>query len=223
MKRESPEITYYRAVEDLFSSLRGAPHILSPRDFQLLRSWWRDEVPFSAVTAGLTEVFARQQEREDSDPVVSLSYCRHAVKRHAKRIAEMNIGQAGDTPRPDESGVNQGLRRLTEALAEAADRLAESGSPVADVLTRIGRQIEIVGRELPPDTLDQHLFELESTMLKECWQALPEEDRREIDKSVEAAVSATSTSDEARRRSGRALRDREIRLQLGLPRLEIGG
>lgn len=214
---------YYRDVEDLFSSLRGVPHILSPRDFQLLRSWWHDDVPFAAVTAGLTEVFARQREREDSNPVVSLSYCRHAVKRHAKRLAEMNIGQAGDTPRPDESGVDEGLGRLAAALAEAADRLAESRPPVAEVLTRIGRQIEMVGGELPPDTLDQHLFELESTMLKECWQTLPEEDRRKIDTSVEAAVSATSTSDEARRRSSRALRDREIRLQLGLPRLEIGG
>lgn len=214
---------YYRDVEDLFSSLRGVPHILSPRDFQLLRSWWHDDVPFAAVTAGLTEVFARQREREDTNPVVSLSYCRHAVKRHAKRLAEMNIGQAGDTPRPDESGIDEGLGRLASALTDAAERLAESRPPVAEVLTRIGRQIEMVGRELPPDTLDQHLFELESTMLKECWQTLPEEDRREIDKSVEAAVSATSTSDEARRRSSRALRDREVRLQLGLPRLEISG
>ena len=86
------EISYYRAVEDLFATLRGVPHMLSPKDFHLLRSWWREGIPLAAVSAGATEVFARRRERGEIDPVVSLSYCRHAVKAHARRIADMRVG-----------------------------------------------------------------------------------------------------------------------------------
>jgi len=46
------ELEYYRAVEDLFATLRGVPHVISPKDFQLLREWWRDEVPLVAVDEG---------------------------------------------------------------------------------------------------------------------------------------------------------------------------
>ena len=60
MNDEDPELAYYRSVEDLFATLRGTPHTLSPRDFQLLRGWWRDEVPLAAVVTGLTEVFRPQ-------------------------------------------------------------------------------------------------------------------------------------------------------------------
>ena len=42
MGTSEDELRYYRTVEDLFATLRGVPHVLSPRDFQLLRTWWRD-------------------------------------------------------------------------------------------------------------------------------------------------------------------------------------
>ena len=57
------ELEYYRAVEDLFATLRGVPHIISPKDFQLLREWWRDEVPLSAVRAGIRWVALRDLHR----------------------------------------------------------------------------------------------------------------------------------------------------------------
>ena len=84
MTIEEEELRYYRSVEDFFAWVRGVPHTLSPRDFQLLRSWWRDQVPLAAVLAGITEVISRRREDGDGDPVVSLSYCRHAVRRHAR-------------------------------------------------------------------------------------------------------------------------------------------
>ncbi|MEJ2582841.1 MAG: hypothetical protein P8127_14590 [Acidobacteriota bacterium] len=89
---DTREIAYYREIEDYFATLRGVPHVLSPKDFQLLREWWRDEIPLPAVRAALAEVFARRRDRGEPDPVVSLSYCRHAVKAHARRAAEMHVG-----------------------------------------------------------------------------------------------------------------------------------
>ncbi len=222
MDDDDRELSYYRSVEDLFSSLRGAPHVLSPRDFQLLRSWWRDEVPMAAVTAGLTEVFARQRERDDADPVVSLSYCRHAVKRNAKRLAEMHIGRAetdsGDGPQE----AAEHCRHLVAELNSVALEQRSARPVVAEALTRIADQVETAGRDLSVEMLDEHLFGLESTMLHECWQALARNEQQTINERVEAAVEGSSASKAARQRSARALRDREVRLLLHLPRLEFG-
>ena len=221
MEGEDRELAYYRSVEDLFSSLRGAPHVLSPRDFQLLRSWWRDGVPLAAVAAALNEVFARARERDEDDPVASLSYCRHAVKRHAKRIAEMHVG--GSTGGTDPEDEADGLRRLGSLLRATAAELADRRPTVADVLSGIVQQLVQMADEMPAAMLDEQLYALESAMLHACWRALHADDRRDIDDRIETAVAASATSEEARGRSVRALRDRELRLLLGLPRLEIGG
>lgn len=222
MDPDDRELDYYRSIEDLFASLRGTPHVLSPRDFQLLRLWWREEVPLAAVTAGLTEVFARQREREDADPVVSLSYCRHAVKRQAKRLAEMHIGQAESDGGIEPAEVAERCAALAAALTSATDTQRESRPKVADELNRISALIEAAAGELTADLMDEHLFGLESAMLHGCWEALPDNERQRISDRVEAAVDASSVSEEGRKRSLRALRDREIRLLLSLPRLEIG-
>ena len=222
MDGDGQELSYYRSVEDLFSSLRGTPHVLSPRDFQLLRSWWREGVPLAAVASGLTDVFARNRERDDGNPVVSLSYCRHAVKRNAKRLAEMRTGQSDAIPGeavPESSGD---CSSLVSALREAAESQREDRPPVAAVLVRIVAQVEAACDDLVAAMLDEYFFGLEAEMFHECWAALPEHERRTIEAHVEKAVASTAATDEARQRSTRALRDRELRLLLNLPRLEVG-
>ena len=73
MPETEEELAYYREIEDFFAAMRGVPHIVSPKDFQLLRGWWRDRIPLAAVAAGISEVFARRRDRNDRDPVVSLT------------------------------------------------------------------------------------------------------------------------------------------------------
>lgn len=221
MDAESPEIAYYRKVEDLFSSLRGTPHVLSPRDFQLLRSWWREDVSFAAISAGLTEVFARNRDRENADPVVSLSYCRHAVKKQAKRLAEMHVGR--ETGKADPTASKKAVDRLVDTLTDAAGNHSAVRPAVAAVLERTLEQLRTAGEDLPADLLDEQLYGLESAMLIACWDAIEETERGSIDDRVSGAATSSATTEEARRRSERALRDREVRLLLDLPRLELGG
>lgn len=222
MDDEDQELNYYRSVEDLFSSLRGIPHVLSPRDFQLLRSWWRDGIPLAAVASGLTEVFAKNRESDEGNPVVSLSYCRHAVKRNAKRLAEMHTGQSDASAHGTLSENSGDWSSLVAMLTEAAESQRENRPAVADVLVRIAARVEATGTDLPAAMLDEHLFGLEAEMLHDCWTAIPDREQRIIDVHVEGAVATTSATDESRRRSAKALRDREIRLLLNLPRLELG-
>lgn len=220
MVADDSELEFYRQVEDLFSSLRGTPHILSPRDFQLLRSWWRDRVPMAAISAGLTEVFARNREQADGDPIVSLSYCRHAVKKHAARLAAMNVGSADIEVQDTDGGPAVGP--LLDRLRELEHVHRRRHPAVAEVLARTRGQIETAVADLPPGQLDEHLWSLESAMLASCWEAIDTADRNAIDRRI-ATAAADAATDAARQRTVRALRDRELRLLLDLPRLELDG
>lgn len=221
MTDDSEEIAYYRAVEDRFAALRGVPHTLSPKDFQLLRSWWQEAVPLAAVTAGMTEVFARRRERGETDAVVSLSYCRHAVKSHARRLAEMHVGGGDGEFDPDAN--RDDLARLSATVADAARRHTDDRPAVAAILSQIAKQLDAAEDRLPPALLDEHLYGLESAMLAGCWDALGTAERESIEARIASVASSSAGTDEARLRAERALRDREIRVLLDLPRMELGG
>jgi hypothetical protein len=221
-EKDDREISFYRAVEDLFANLRGVPHMLSPKDFQLLRGWWRDEIPLAAIRAGVAEVFARRRERGELDPVVSLSYCRHAVQSHARRIADMQVGGHDDNGESPVFDASTALESLAADLRSAAKALRETRPRVADVIDRNVLSIE-ASADLPPAIVEEHLFALESALLANCLAALDEESRAELEDRARAEAESTSTTAEARDRTFRALRDRMLRSLLNLPRLELDG
>jgi hypothetical protein len=218
---EDLELAYYRAVEDLFATLRGVPHIISPKDFQLLREWWREEVPLAAVRAGITEVFARRRERGEHDPVVSLSYCRHAVRKHAQRLAEMLVGASHDDSSPPPDPKPQ-IEALATDLNAAAARSRSEIPRIADIIESIAAAVETAS-ELPVSALEEHLFALESALLANCLEALDEPSRQSLEKRARHEAESTAATPEARERTFRALRDRLLRSDLGLPRLELDG
>lgn len=215
---DDPEIEFYRQVEELFAAFRGAPHVLSPRDFQLLRRWWQEEVPLAAVQAGLDEIAARRHERGETDPIVSLSYCRHAVKRQARRLAEMRVG-AAPTEGADAEAARESVSALAALVAARAEALANTRPAVAAVLTSTADELRQL-TELPAMALEERLFDLEGALLAACWQAMPTDERDQIEVEAAATARATTTG-EAVARAARALRDRELRRRLELPRLEL--
>jgi len=219
MPPDPEELAYYRTVEDFFATLRGVPHMLSPKDMHLLRTWWGEGVPLAAVTGGLAEVFARRRDRGEEDPVVSLSYCRHAVRRHAAHLAEMRAGgaslEAGAPPPPATA-----IAALGTALQGAARELPARLGGVARVIAALADHIG-EGSEMPAAAWEEHLFALESALLEGCWAALPPEDRELIEAKARAAAERSGASGDALERALRAMRDRVLRETLGLPRLEL--
>lgn len=216
------EISYYRTIEDLFATLRGVPHTLSPRDFHLLRGWWRDEIPMAAVRAGVTEVFARRRERGEIDPVVSLSYCRHAVNAHAKRLAEMQVGGHDEDSEQQILDAGAAVAPLSADLREAGKRHTTSRPRVAAAVERIALSVA-ASVDLPPAIIEEHLFALESALLANCLSALDEGERTELEKRARDEAEKSSATIEAQDRTFRALRDRMLRVLLKLPRLELEG
>jgi hypothetical protein len=214
------ELDYYRAVEDFFAAVRGVPHTLSTKDFELLRSWWRERVPLSAVRSGIAEVFARRRERGVSEPIVSLQYCRHAVATHARKLAEMRLGAPSEI---EDDTAQDRARRVTE-LVENLDRLADERRKInwrlAAVIDSIAQTIREAG-DLPPTVLEEHLFALETVLLDGCFEILDDDARQHIEEQAWAEAEATSVTPEARARSFTAHRDRLLRELLSLPRLEL--
>jgi len=196
--------------------------MLSPKDFHLLRSWWREDIPIAAVRAGATEVFARRRERGEIDPVVSLSYCRHAVKAHARRIADMRVGGHDAEGEPPILDTASAVASLAAGLRIAVKQQKETRPRVAEAVERIALAVE-ASAELPAAGIEEHLFGLESALLANCLAALDEGGRCELEKHARTEAESASATPEAKERTFRALRDRMLRDLLDLPRLELDG
>jgi len=214
----SDEADYCHSVEDFFAALRGRPHTLSPNDVHLLRTWWREGVPLAAVTAGISEVVARRRERGEEEPVSSLVYCRHAVRRQAKELAELRAGS--DTGPAPVAATDPALADLGARLDEAAARIEPAHAAVATaVATVTGRVRDLAG--LPATAVDEQLYALEEALLEACLRALPAAEVAALEERARSAAAASGATEEARERTFRAHRDRDLRELLGLPRLEL--
>ena len=215
------ELEYYRAIEDLFATLRGVPHLLSTKDFRLMRDWWSEGVPLSAVRAGMTEVFARRRERGEPEPVVSLGYCRHAVQSHARRLAEMQVGAGESAADPARIDISAKIESLAQELGRIATRHRPQQPRLAEILERVAAMVT-AAVDIPETILEEHLFALESALLANSLNALDDRQREEIEERARREAEATSATSEARDRAFRALRDSLLRSELDLPRLELG-
>lgn len=213
---DEDELAYYRAVEDHFAALRGTPFLFSPKDFALLRSWWREGVPLAAVLAGIGEIWERRRER-DADPVSSLAYCRHAVARQAKRLAAARVGAA-----PGEGAINvaESLHALAGAVAETAASWA-TVPRLAAVLRDLERAVATLPENSRPEALDETLADLEFTSLDALLGALPADRREAIATEVEHELAGLKMAGEVRSRTRHALLVKALRRLIGLPRLEL--
>ncbi len=222
MEKGNREVEYYRAVEDYFSALRGVPHLFSPKDFQLLRAWWRAGVPLSAVLAGIAEVFEKHAGREEDDPVVSLGYCRHAVNRHSKRIAEAHVGARSvpdDLPPRDIGARLATLSRTLEALASTE---RPRRPRIAEALSGTARRLARAAASSPDeDQADELLMALETQLLESLRHALPQEDAEDLERQARESARTSGATGEALERTRRAAFDRGLRALLALPRLEL--
>ena len=223
MTNRDAEIEYYRQVEDYFAGLRGVPHVLSPKDFELLRRWWREEVPLAAVLSGIAETFERKRERGDADPVVSLTYCRHAVARHAKALAEAHAGRHADGPPPEAAPPpTEAVEAIIGTLQERAREIAHRSAAVAGILDEAaGRLRAAAGEARTEAEVADLLAAVETWLLEAVRTALPEPDAAEIERSAEALAHRSGARGEAFERTVRAAIDREIRRRFRLPRLEL--
>jgi len=218
MSETEADRAYYAAGEAAFIRRRGTPFLLSPRDFTLLKQWRELGVPIEAVEQGIDDAFSRREERGSTGRVNSLAYCRDAVLSAWERRAETSVGRGqGREAAPDVEG---GLGRLQERLAALAARRTDLAEPVESAR----RSLERLARgSRAPGEVEESLARLDRKLASSLYEALPEEERRQIDEEIARQLRALRDrmDEETAHRTSRALARRLLRERLDLPRLSL--
>ena len=212
------EVAYYRAVEDHFARLRGTLFLFSPKDFALLRGWWKEAVPLAAVIAGIGEATTKKAER-DGDPVSSLAYSRYAVARHAKRLLAAATGGTTGSASVD---VPARLGAYVAAVREAAGRW-HADPEVAAALGALADAVLTLPTDAPVAALDATAASLEASALDAVALAMPAAARLALEGAMKECEDAAGGSEQLTATARLAIRVRAVRDALSLPRLELVG
>ena len=206
--RVTGETDYFRTIEDAFIELRGSPFLLSPSDWRLAQSWYRDGIPVELVIDAIRGVFERRAERGAGRKVQSLRYCAAGVESAWRDRLELGApGVANEASSIDVAG------RL-EALAAAL--------PV-DLAARERWVQNIRGAGDGARAAEERLMVLDDELMTACLQALGDQERSELAAEVEvslAAVGRRSAPEVLEHDRQRLLRD-AVRRRLGVPLLSL--
>jgi hypothetical protein len=209
--RDAELEAFAAAIEEALRARRGREHVLSPRDFALVRRWHEAGVSLATVLVAIDAAFER-------DPrTASLALCR-------RRVEEL----AGTSPRawaPLEA-AQPSLPEVAERLDALRERLEElPGRAAALPLAELAEVSDLVAVASRPnwDYVRQKLRRIDGLVTDAAVEALPPE---------AAAALRQETSRAAGRHRGRvdeaALVDAEERLfrqrareSLRLPRVSV--
>jgi hypothetical protein len=225
---------YYRAIEAEFVRRRGAPLLLSPRDWSLIGEWRATGIPLRIVLQGIANVFDAFERRRHAGGrrVNSLSYCRQEVLSIYDLYTALRSAEAG-RPGPQGTGgahvvlrhLGRLSRRVREAMGAASearfDPLVASLARAASDLRRLRKQVK--DNSLHPQGLDDHLRDLDVSILAAAHASLAAEEIRAMEDGVESDLQALRgrMTTEAFDITRRAHLARHLRLRCGLPRLTL--
>jgi hypothetical protein len=199
---------YFRAIEEVFIRLRGAPLLLSPTDWQIARDWHRAGIPLDLVCATLEELFRKRAEAGKRGSVRSLKYCRSAVEQAWGQQQEL----AAPGARSELVELDVGARLLSLAAA-----LPES-LPERDRLYR-----QILELEGGIQDIEHELSLLDRQVMEGLRSGITPEATAEIERGVEEVLARLETrlpADELPAVRDR-LFDQAVRRQAGLPVLSL--
>ncbi len=229
------EAEYFRTIEERFCALRGAPMLLSPRDWALIAQWWAEEVPLPVVLEAVEEVFAARARRggDGADRINSLTYARPEVLRRWRLHREMTAPRRGE---PEETArLVEGIRRhlgrvshvLRQAAAAARDREREE---LARTLLVVAAEVGRIRKQASTEAWDAlaseaSLERLDSELLESARRALETEDASEIERQASALLEPRreAMTPGAFRESRSAIESRLIRRRFGIPRISLLG
>lgn len=208
----SAEHAYFRAIEDYFIGRRGAPLLLSPKDWEVARRWFEAGIAVPIVTTALREIF---DEKVDPSLVRSLAFCDRRVRRRWRELGAVlaaDVRVAAGVETPDE--VVGALEALATSLP---DDLPDRETWEAE-LRACGGIGDVVA-------VEEALAQVEVRLLAALLAGLPGRSREAIERRADQAFATlgrnlpTDAAESARAR----LVAQEVRRRFGLPRLSVAG
>jgi len=236
MTEPEQEDPYLLAIEETFNRRRGAPHLLSPRDWALADAWRRDGVPLRLVLQGIENCFDAFERRAPGPRRInSLSYCRQEVlglhdlyvRLHGVEAGRPTAGAEGTAEAAPALAKHLGrlVRRLREAATAAStdgrDALVGTLAETAAEVRRLRKGLSSAPGD--PAAVEAALARLDATLLEKAGALFSAEEQRAIDAAVDQALGAgagkmTGAGLAATRAAARARRIRQI---ARLPRLSL--
>lgn len=229
---------YFSAIEEAFGRRRGAPLLLSPRDWALIGDWRRRGIPLRLVLQGIESCFDSFERRSPgARRINSLSYCRQEVLS----LFELYCGlQAVSSGRPSAGSATSEaasasrlvarhlgrlVRRAREAMAVASSAGHEA---LVGALAAAAAEMRAMRKALAsgppiPRSLEEDLARLDAELLEAARAALGSEEMARLEQEVDAALGAAleRMSPGARATTRRAATARLLRRRCHLPRLTL--
>lgn len=199
---------YFRAVEETFIRLRGAPLLLSPADWKTAERWYEEGIPLELVERVLEELFERLRERDPERRIHSLRYCSRAVEAAWREVSDLTATAGRLEAEPLD--VESRLRALAAALPDDRPEVAGFGPRI----TTLEGDAETVERQL--EDLDRELVDLVA-------RNLGEEERQRLERRVDAAFERIGQRVEGHERESlrRRLWRESVRRRAELPTLSL--
>ena len=230
------EDPYLLAIEETFNRRRGAPHLLSPRDWALADAWRRAGVPLRLVLQGIENCFDAFERRAPGPRRInSLSYCRQEVLGLHDLYVRLHGVEAG---RPAEGAaaaaeaapaLAKHLGRLVRRLREAATAASTDGrDALVGTLAETAAEVRRLRKGISsgpgdPAAVEAALARLDAALLEKAGAHCSAEERRAIEAAVDQALGAGAgkMTGEALAATRAAARARRIRQIARLPRLSL--
>lgn len=228
------EDPYLLAIEETFNRRRGAPHLLSPRDWAMADAWRQAGVPLRIALQGIENCFDAFERRAPGPRRInSLSYCRQEVLSLYDLYLGLHGPEAGRPAAPAHEGaprLAKHLGRLIRRLKEASTAASADGrDPLVGAVAESAAEVRRLRKSLQgdgpadPAAVEASLVRLDALLVDRAQATLSDEERRAIDEEVEAALgeaggTMSATALEATRVAARA---RRIRQRARLPRLSL--
>jgi hypothetical protein len=224
-----PEPEYVSEVEARIAELRGAPLVLSTRDWERVRGWRRQGIPLPVVLRALDDALRPGSEEEYPErlPPRSLAYCERAVQQRWKAKREAWVGRDG-TSTPPPRRVRTALNALARQIDAAAGKLRRG--PNAALVTAL-RETAVTLRELarrstgsvnPFEELAPALRGAESALQQRLRAALGDDWRRLCARERERLENRLGNmSPAAANATVEAAVLRRLRQELGVPGFDL--
>jgi hypothetical protein len=205
---------YFGAIEELFVRLRGAPLLLSPSDWHVIRRWRRFGVPLDLVGSVLQEIFQKRQERGLKRQVLPLRFCTTAVDTAWAHLRELTA-PAERAPAATTAGLD-----IPARLATLAAALPEALKDRAAWAERITVLAALPGGS---PAVEERLADLDRELLEAARAGLKGPTKKAVAEAVErtlAALAGRLPAEELERSRDRLFLQ-VMRGRLGLPVLSL--